>query len=453
MQTNSLNKLPCIFGLGMSGLAAARYFERIQQSFVLVDTRENPPGKESVAALAFCQQAFYKNIPEHAVINASRIILSPGVDPSHELLVKAREAEIEIIGDVELFVRETKSKIVAITGSNGKSTVTDLVYQCLISAKKKALIGGNFGVPVLDFLPQDEAEIYVLELSSFQLDTTRQLSAEVAVVLNITEDHMDRYNRFEDYCLSKQSIFNNAKHCVYNLDDAATVPNQLNSHRLCFSLGQASADIYVDFTQSPVVIRSRDQVYINVQELQLVGSHNWNNVAAVVCILQSLNIAIDDAILNTIKNYTGLSHRFQKVKFVDQTDWINDSKATNVGATQAALNAIDKNYYQWCVLIAGGLAKDADLSPLRESLRTTVDHLIVMGQDAPLLAAYMPKEKVTFVESMQQAVVKAKQLVALQPITNQPNVVLLSPACASMDMFKNFEARGQAFVDALEACA
>jgi UDP-N-acetylmuramoylalanine--D-glutamate ligase len=453
MQSNSLNKMPCVFGLGMSGLAAARYFNRIKQQFTVVDSRENPPGKQEVKQLSYCQQAIYQEIPDDLLANASQIILSPGVAPSSNLLNSAREAGVEIIGDVELFVRATKSKIVAITGSNGKSTVTDLVYQCLLSANKKVLVGGNYGVPVLDFLPHDDADFYVLELSSFQLDTTPQLEAEVAVVLNISEDHMDRYNTFEDYIQSKQRIFNGAKHCIYNLDDLLTTPSQNVTAKTNFSLENSEASVYVDFTQTPTVIRSQQSDVINVQELQLVGSHNWSNVAATICILNALNVDIEQAILNTIKSYKGLAHRFQKVACANQTDWINDSKATNVGATIAALKGVDKNYYQLCILIAGGLSKDADLLPLKKPMQAVVDHLIVMGADAKLLAELMPAEKVTFVESMQQAVSQAKHLVTLKQSDSKPNVVLLSPACASMDMFKNFEARGQAFVNALEACA
>ena len=224
MTNNALENLVCVFGLGMSGSAAARYLQRINQAFFVVDTRTNPSGKNEVVNLPNCKASFFGDIPQDILNRSKQIILSPGVSPNIDAIRLARKNNVDIVGDIEIFSQQSKNKIVAITGSNGKSTVTDLTYRMLKAAGINVEIGGNFGVPVLDFLPHDPADIYVLELSSFQLDTTSSLKADIAVVLNVSEDHMERYDSFEDYRKSKLSIFNGAKKRIVNADDKFTWP-------------------------------------------------------------------------------------------------------------------------------------------------------------------------------------------------------------------------------------
>ncbi len=451
----------CIFGLGQSGISAARYLERTQQDFFVVDTRKNPPGQSEVKVMSYCQQSYFGEFPQNELNDALMIIVSPGVSTQLPSLILARQAGVNIIGDVELFVKNTNKKIVAITGSNGKSTVTDLTYRLLVSAGINAKIGGNYGIPVLDYLPDDLADIYVLELSSFQLDTTPSIQADVAVVLNISEDHMDRYASFEDYRQSKLSLVKNAKTIIANADDEA-IEVKSDSPVLWFSskVKKASSnnDYAVSRKNNEYVLTGKDQLLVMADELQLSGNHNWSNVLACLAVFEALNIELNEQVIEQLKSYQGLPHRFQLVCRKDNVDWVNDSKATNVGATQAALNSIDHNMYSLIILIAGGDAKESDLQPLEEPL-SKVDHLILMGKDAKQFEALIDSKKVCFVETMQLAVSQAKTFVdnyqQTSGLSKDSNkiIILLSPACSSLDMYKNFEVRGQSFIDAVKECA
>ncbi len=457
MPNNSHNNIICIFGLGLSGISTARYLQKTKQDFFVVDTRENPPGKDLVREMSCCQSYYFGFIPTAKLNNASMIILSPGVSPKITEIKTAKDNGVKVIGDVELFVTQTTKKIIAITGSNGKSTVTDLTYQLLLAAGLKAKIGGNFGIPVLDFLPEDDAEIYVLELSSFQLDTLSSLKADVAVVLNITEDHMDRYENFAEYIQSKLSIFHGAKKLIANADEPLTFAG-IKNEVVLFSLNNSSAKYHLQSEQANKALSCDGSSIINVSQLTLSGKHNWSNVLASLAILNELGVAISLPVLNCLKNYQGLEHRFQLVLRKDNVDWINDSKATNVGATQAALESVDMDYYTKVFLIAGGDAKASDLSPLKKSLTEKISTMILIGKDAKKLAELLPSDKIVFSTDMRNAVKQAYLLIK-QEINNlnlehrQNNyLVLLSPACASLDMYKNYEFRGQAFIEAVKEC-
>lgn len=445
------NKLICIFGLGQSGVSAARYLERTQQHFFVVDSREKPPGDQDIQTLKYCQSAHYGSFSPEILLDASVIILSPGVSPKETLLQQAVTAGVEVIGDIELFVRLTKQKIVAITGSNGKSTVTDLVYRLLCAANVSAKIGGNFGVPALDYLPQDDAEIYVLELSSFQLDTTTSLAAEVAVLLNISEDHMDRYDNFEEYRDSKLSIANGAKKLVFFADDN-NIPCLQNEYQSAFSFSQATAKYAIRQDNGRTYLAINSEHIIDTKQLSLTGRHNWSNALAALAVLSELNIDFSPAVMEQLRNYRGLNHRFQLVARKNGIDWVNDSKATNVGATEAALMSVDTDVYNHLILIAGGDAKGSELLPLKRLLKEKVSHTVLIGKDAELFAELLTESERTFASDMQQAVeIAATELNQRQSShsAEAKAMVLLSPACASLDMYKNFEARGAAFADAV----
>jgi UDP-N-acetylmuramoylalanine--D-glutamate ligase len=454
MSDKTPNKLICIFGLGQSGVSAARYLQRTEQDFFVVDTRDNPPGKDEIKSLNHCRQTYFGTVPQENLNQLSMIIVSPGISKDITALALARSSGVEVIGDVELFVRNTNKKIVAITGSNGKSTVTDLTHKLLVAAGINAVIGGNYGIAVLDYLPENSAELYVLELSSFQLDTTPSIAADVAVILNISEDHMDRYESFEDYRQSKLSLTKRAKSLVINADD----PNiEVDSREkiIKFSMKQASSASYSTCIEnSKCHLLVNGQAFISADQLQISGIHNWSNVLVALAVFELLNLKLNNNVVEALKNYQGLPHRFQLIESTDNTDWINDSKATNVGATQAALNSIDKALYSRIILIAGGDAKDSDLQPLKAPL-SQIDYLIVMGKDANQFKSLISLDKYCLVDSMQSAVNKAKEVISFYHNSSQENraIVLLSPACSSLDMYKNFEARGQAFIDAIKECA
>jgi len=446
-----------IFGLGQSGLSCARYFDRIEQPYLLVDTRDDPPGKDDIYLLSHCQGVSFGNIDESILTDCLQLIVSPGISLQTPLVKKAKTLNIDVCGDVEIFARACNKPIVAITGSNGKSTVTDLTDKLINAAGIRTQKAGNIGLPVLDFLPQDKAEIYVLELSSFQLDTTDSLAAEVAVLLNISEDHLDRYSGFKQYCLSKQKIYQRAKHRVFNFDDELTHPTEIYKNDLAFSLqmpknNQNTSLSYIkpflsdkNLLSYELVVNQLDIMSCN--QLNITGKHNFANVLASLNVLTCLDIEINKNVLQALQEYQGLKHRFQLVKRDNLCQWINDSKATNVGATIAALDSLDLEPDTQLILIAGGDSKQSELNPLVRPLEEKVNSLILMGKDAELFNKLSSKVASYFVENMHQAVSKAKQLI------DGKTIILLSPACSSLDMFESFEARGDEFIAEVRACA
>lgn len=444
---NAQQQLIGVFGLGVSGMAAARYLEKTQQDFFVADTREQINNHNVLNTMTHCKATYFKDIPQQVLNTAKKIIVSPGVPPSNQQLLTAQDNKVSVIGDIEIFAQSTKGKIVAITGSNGKSTVTDLTYKILRAGGYNVQIGGNIGVPVLDFLPEDKAEYYVLELSSFQLDTTYSLSSEVATILNISEDHMDRYADFESYQKSKHTIFNNAKKTVINADDPLTFDTQ-ETKNITFSLQNSSSDYHLKNIDGDNWLVANDQAIVKTKDLSMVGEHNCLNALAAIALVSELGFTLNKNMLTALKEYQGLSHRFQLVKSENDIDWINDSKATNVGATLAALNGIDKTIYSSLILIAGGDAKGNDLLPLKKALNDKVDTLILLGKDAQLLAKIADKCHVVFAENMQHAIEISYQEMSRkkEPIKS---MVLLSPACSSLDQYSSFVARGDAFVNAV----
>ncbi len=440
-----------IYGLGVSGLSCARYFDRIEQPYYLADTRERPPAAEQIDSLEYCQGYSFGAQSLKLLDDCQMIVVSPGISLKDPFLVQARSREIELVGDVELFARHCGKKIVAITGSNGKSTVTELSEALLRAAGVNAQKGGNIGLPVLDFLPADEADVYVLEVSSFQMDTTKSLQADVAVLLNISEDHMDRYESFEHYGCSKRRIFENAKCKIFNWDDRLTLPTEIDANDLSFSLEKPKevnhVVSYLDKNESDYEFVVNEKTLTSTRDLKITGFHNWLNALASLSILHQLNVAINQDVLDALINYQGLAHRFQLVSRKMDCLWINDSKATNVGATVAALNSLKQFSDQRVFLIAGGDSKNADLNDLQGVLDNSVYRLILLGKDADRLAEVSRIVPYIKVENLQQAVK------AISPELNKGDIVLLSPACASLDMFKNFEERGNAFIAAVEECA
>lgn len=441
-----------IYGLGQSGLSCARYFDRISTHYFIVDSRENPPGVDSLKSLTFCLGFQFGELQSTLLDGCEQLIVSPGISLNDSFVVEAQRLNIDICGDVEIFARACDRAIVAITGSNGKSTVTDLTEKLLQSAGIRAQKAGNIGLPVLDYLPEPKADLFVLELSSFQLDTTKSLKSEIALLLNISEDHMDRYETYDDYIASKHQVYNGAKHCIYNYDDRATKPKNIDASIHSFSVESIpsesnSISAYISSDQLGHQIMINDVAVVHTNRLSITGIHNWKNVLASLTILALHKLPFDKAVLSALESYKGLSHRFQLISRNQNCEWINDSKATNVGATIAAIESIVLEEQQQLILIAGGDSKGSDLSPLAPILLEKVDHLILLGVDAKKLAQQAPTKQAIFVDSMQQAVEKARELI------NQGDKVLLSPACASLDMYANFEARGNAFAEAVRACA
>ncbi|MDY0927417.1 UDP-N-acetylmuramoyl-L-alanine--D-glutamate ligase [Pantoea trifolii] len=420
-----------IIGLGITGLSCVDFFLAQGVTPRVMDTRVSPPGLDKLPALV---ERYVGGINSDWLLASDLIIASPGIALAHPALSEAADAGIEIIGDIELFCREAQAPIVAITGSNGKSTVTTLVGEMARAAGWQVGVGGNIGLPALTLL-KSPAQLYVLELSSFQLETTHSLKAAAATILNLTEDHMDRYPLgMQQYRAAKLRIYENASVCVVNADDGMTMPVRGVDQR-CVSFGINLGDYHLNQQQGSTWLRAKGEKVLNTDEMTLVGQHNYTNALAALALADAVNIPRASS-LKALTTFTGLAHRFQLVHEANGVRWINDSKATNVGSTEAALNGLQVKGTLW--LLLGGDGKSADFSPLTRYLQGDNVKLFCFGRDGDALAALRP-EIATRTETMQQAMTQ----IAAQ--VKADDMVLLSPACASLDQFRNFEQRGDQF--------
>lgn len=421
-----------VLGLGATGLSVVRYLSAKGITPLVMDSRAQPPGVDELAAQYPTVKLITGGFDCRYLVQAQQIIVSPGIAVDTPEIQAAIDMEIDVIGDVELFARalsEGPTKVIGITGSNGKSTVTTLVAEMAAAQGINYAMGGNIGVPVLDLLASN-ADLYIVELSSFQLETTHSLNCIAATCLNISEDHMDRYADLAAYRQAKLSLYEQSKLAIFNRDDELTLPNE-PMNQTSFGLQSPSGD---DWGISEAALMHGQQRIIAIDELSLVGRHNHANLLAAMALAFAAGID-KEAMVSVAKQFKGLSHRCELVAVVDGVSFVNDSKATNVGATVAAIEGLAAHQGE-IILIAGGEGKGADFSPLSRPLQR-VAHLITIGKDGPAIAALTP-ESIT-VDTMAQAVTQAAQL------AKPGDLVLLSPACASLDMYSNFMARGDDF--------
>ncbi len=420
-----------IIGLGITGLSCVDFFLAQGVTPRVMDTRVSPPGLDKLPEAV---ERYVGDINSDWLLASDLIIASPGIALAHPALSEAADAGIEIVGDIELFCREAQAPIVAITGSNGKSTVTTLVGEMARAAGWQVGVGGNIGLPALTLL-KSPAQLYVLELSSFQLETTHSLQAAAATILNVTEDHMDRYPLgMQQYRAAKLRIYENARVCVVNADDGMTMPVRGVDAR-CVSFGINLGDYHLTQQQGSTWLRAQGERILNTDEMTLVGQHNYTNALAALALADAVNIPRASS-LKALTTFTGLVHRFQLVHEANGVRWINDSKATNVGSTEAALNGLQVKGTLW--LLMGGDGKSADFSALTRFLQGDNVRIYCFGRDGDALAALRP-EIATRTETMQQAMEQ------IAPQVKAGDMVLLSPACASLDQFRNFEQRGDIF--------
>ncbi|HDZ6713743.1 TPA: UDP-N-acetylmuramoyl-L-alanine--D-glutamate ligase [Mannheimia haemolytica] len=425
MQKQYENKTVTIIGLGTTGLSCVDFFKKKNANIQVIDTRANPAGADKLDV----------TIPLHTgglnsewLLKSDLIVISPGLAVATPEIQQAIQAGIEIVGDVELFCREAKAPIIAITGSNGKSTVTTLTTEMAKQAGIKVGMGGNIGVPVLSLLEGDY-DLFVLELSSFQLETTYSLKAKAATVLNISEDHMDRYDSIADYRQAKLRIYDNAENIIVNGEDAQTYPIQAVKKVIRF------AEQNAEYSLRNQMLYSGDDAIIQTKQMLISGRHNEMNALAAMALAEAANVP-REGIVKALQIYGGLPHRFQAVATNDGVRWVNDSKATNVGSTVAALNGL--NIAGTLYLLLGGDGKAADFSELKPLINKPNIVCYCFGQDGAALAEL--SEQSVLVETMQQAIE------AIRPQLKKGDMVLLSPACASLDQFKNFEQRGEVFM-------
>lgn len=454
MKLELLNKQVLVLGLGDTGLSALRWLHRQGARLSVTDTRENPPGIATLQA-ELPSVKFYTGAFEEVVFkNAEIIVISPGVPMTEPLVEAAIRRGVPVVGDVELFAqyKPTSAKVIAITGSNGKSTVTTLVGEMCRAAGLNTVVAGNIGLPVLDTLNDTVPDVYVLELSSFQLESISSLNADAATVLNISEDHMDRYNGLEDYALAKARIFSGKGVQVLNRQDTWSMGMALQG-RTVVTFGLDTATNNSDFglvqQEGRTNLMRGSKALLAVNEMKIEGLHNAANALAAIALCEAIGLS-DAPMIKALREYKGLPHRVEWIGEIGNVAFYDDSKGTNVGATFAALQGlIGPDDTKKIVLIAGGDGKGQDFSPLADIVARNARAVVLIGRDAPKIESALLCANVALikVESLQLAVKKAFELAQVG------DAVLLSPACASFDMFKNYVHRAEVFVQSVKSLA
>jgi UDP-N-acetylmuramoylalanine--D-glutamate ligase len=458
-----------IVGLGRTGLSCARYLRARNWRLAVTDTRHKPPEMAALAALDPMIPVRVGGLDARLLEDADCVVASPGVSLEEPFFVEARRRGIEIAGDIELFARAADAPVVGITGTNGKSTVTTLVGRMAARAGLRVRVGGNLGEPALDLLGEgadagagagplisapgvarastatSPTQLYVLELSSFQLDATTSLALKAATVLNVSPDHLDRYPSVQAYADSKARIFARCETAVINLDDPLVVAMPRPGQKtVSFSLrASIGADYAVATRDGEWWLTRRDEALLPVSAMKIKGLHNAANALASLALGDALGLAMP-AMLEELSTFTGLPHRSQWVADVDGVTYINDSKGTNVGATIAAVSGMQGPL----VMIAGGDGKNQDFAVLADAFRGKVRHTVLIGRDAAAIAAALKGvctlEMCTSLEDAVRSAAKAAQ---------PGDTVLLSPACASLDMFRDYTHRGAVFTQAVKELA
>lgn len=431
-----------VVGLGETGLSVARYLSREGVPVAIVDSRDNPPGLERLRTeLPADAGLFLGGFSSEAFAHAEQIVISPGVSLDEPAVREAVSRGIPVVGDVELFAQAATAPVAAVTGSNGKSTVVTLLNAMAQQAGVDVRTGGNIGTPALDLIGDKEPDLYILELSSFQLETLYSLQPKVAVVLNVSEDHMDRYAGIDAYAAAKQRIYREAGVQVVNADDARAAALADHGRPVVgFTLSEPMADGWgIREQHGEPWLAKGDDCLLPVSAVSMTGRHNLANALAALAMGEVLGFD-RKAMIETLTGFHGLPHRMQLVTRRHGVAWVNDSKGTNVGATLAAIEGIDAKV----VLIAGGDGKGADFSGLRDVLARKGRAAVLIGKDAPQLQALLEGVlPVAVADDMTRAVREADAL------AEPGDTVLLSPACASTDMFRNFVERGEVFMDAV----
>lgn len=444
-----------VVGLGQSGLATVRALAALGAAIAITDSRLDPPGlaalRDEFPAIACHLGGF-----DPAVFaDAARLVVSPGVAVATPVIAAMMQRGVPVWGDIELLARLSHVPVVAITGSNGKSTVTTLVGEMTQQASLRAAIGGNLGTPALELWlteeyrqdPASPLACYVLELSSFQLETTQSLNAQVATVLNISPDHMDRYDSLDDYIAAKRRIFQGDGVMVVNADDPVVMAMMEPKRPVIrFGLGEPqNGDFGLRSVEGESWLSYGNEAWMAASELKISGAHNLANALAALALGHALGLQ-REPMLMALRAFNGLAHRTTLVLERGGVRWFDDSKGTNVGATVAAVRGLPGRL----ILIAGGDGKGQDFTPLRTALADKARGVVLIGRDAPLIAAALADSvPLQAASDMEQAVAQAARW------AEPGDSVLLSPACASFDMYSGYQERGKVFaaaVQGLPAC-
>ncbi len=430
-----------VVGLGATGLSIARYLRRNDINAMFFDSRENPPGMDELDEVWPDAEVLLGDVKLPKGVK--RIIASPGISDSHPLLADAQKKNLEVVSDIELFARDAEAPFVAVTGSNGKSTVTTLLYYMCRAGGLEVFAGGNLGEPALDLLQQEKPDVYILELSSYQLHRTKKLPAKVAVLLNISPDHLDWHADEDEYRESKYRVYREAETAVVNRDDE--IASQRAQHCdgvITFGLDLPESGHYgMRVADGETFLARGETLLLAISDLAMYGAHNQQNALAALAAGELIGLDAA-AMLQVLVEFPGLPHRMQFVARVGAVDYINDSKATNVAAAIASVESVDS----MLVLVAGGDGKGSDFTGLANAVDGKLRGAVLIGADAEKIAhaldTVMP---VHFAENMDAAVNMAATCAETE------DTVLLAPACASFDQYDNFKARGDAFCAAVEA--
>ncbi len=448
------DKRVLVLGLGDTGLSALRWLHRQGALLSVADTREIPPCAVTLKAELPNVKLYTGKFTEAVFNNAEVIVISPGVPLADPMVQAAIKRGVTVVGDVELFAqyRPANTKVIAITGSNGKSTVTTLIGKMCEAAGLKTVVAGNIGLPVLDSFNGDVPDVYVLELSSFQLETTSSLNADAATVLNISEDHMDRYSGLDDYAQAKARVFFGKGVQVLNRQDARSMGMALQGRAVVtFGLDEASngRDFGLATQLGFIQLMQGSVALLATTEMKIAGLHNATNALAAIALCEAIGVP-QAAMIKALCEYKGLPHRVEWVAEIGKVAFYDDSKGTNVGATYAALQGlVGPNGCKRIVLIAGGDGKGQDFSPLADMVAKNARAVVLIGRDSPQIEAALSGTKVDLMkaESLEEAVRVAYGL------AKAGDAVLLSPACASFDMFTNYVHRAEVFTQSVKALA
>jgi UDP-N-acetylmuramoylalanine--D-glutamate ligase len=443
-----------VVGLGKTGASCVRYLTKRGDQVSATDSRSAPPGLKELGDLSSSIDLRLGGFDLSLLDGASRVLMSPGVSLQEPIAQQARARGIQVLGDVELFAHEAHAPVIGITGTNGKSTVTSLVARMAAAAGRRVLAGGNLGEPALDLLEQPTPDLYVLELSSFQLETTSSLVLKAAVILNVSADHLDRYPTVAAYAQAKGRIYAKASTLVLNADDPWVMAmreqqqgraarndaaRSAGARTVTFSIAHSDADFSLVRTGVKTFLARRGEPLFNIARMKISGLHNAANALAALALGEAVELPMVK-MLEALETFPGLAHRASWVADVDGVRYVDDSKGTNVGATIAAVAGMPGPL----VMIAGGEGKGQDFAPLAAAFHGKVREAVLIGKDAPAIAAVLRGVCETVrVTSMEEAVAEARRVAKLG------DTVLLSPACASLDMFRDYGHRGDVFAAAV----
>ena len=425
-----------VFGMGKTGLSVANFLKRNNENAIYFDSRKNPPQLDDFKKLFKKENIFLEKIEAKNLDEVTHVIVSPGINDCNDLVRIFKKNNIPILSDIDLYVENTTKRFVAITGTNGKSTVTELVSFLCNNAGVKSSAGGNLGTPALDLI-DDDAELHILELSSFHLHRCSFLPANVAVLLNISRDHIDWHGDEESYRQAKFSILKDATSSVFN-HDISEVLNYLNNKpSISFGSGIAKKDSYGLLSKGDeILLTYNEKELVSSSQLKLFGIHNYENILAAFAVTLLLDLK-ESLVIDAAMRFEGLPHRMQLIASKDNVDYINDSKGTNVDAAIASINSVSGKV----ILLAGGQSKGGDFDYFANATKNKIKLAVLFGEDSKLIGEQIKKyNPVIYTKSLEEAFLKAKNS------CTSGDTILLSPACASFDQFKSFSHRGDEFI-------